>query len=145
MEVNFRIAKLDDVESIITLCNECFNEDTDIELAKKIFEETLDNQNDIYVIGEVNGKIVAHSKVTIIKTIYNPMGIYSILNHVCVKPDYRRHGIATKMLDMITDICKERGCNKMELWSNNVRTAAHACYYHYGFNLDDAGFFSKQI
>lgn len=145
MEVNLRIATLEDVEGIIQLCNECFSEDTDVGVAKCIFKETESNPNDIYVIGEVDGKIVAHAKVTIIKTMYNPMGTYSILNHVCVKPDYRRHGIATKMLDYITNICVEHHCNKMELWSNNVRTAAHACYYHYGFTLDDAGFFSKKI
>lgn len=145
MDVRFRIATSDDVEAIITLCNECFSEATDMDFAKKIFEETKDNPNDIYVIGEVDGNVVAHTKITIIKTIYNPMAIYSILNHVCVKPDYRRHGIATKMLDYITDICKEHGCNKIELWSNNVRTAAHACYYNYGFELDDAGFFSMKI
>ena len=31
------------------------------------------------------------------------------------------------------------------IWSNNVRTAAHACYYNYGFELDDAGFFSMSV
>lgn len=145
MDVKFRIATENDLEAIINLCNECFSENTDIEYAKRIFEETKENPNDIYVVGEVNGIIVAHTKITIIKTIYNPMGIYAILNHVCVKPDYRRHGIATKMLDYITDICKKHDCNKIELWSKNVRTAAHACYYNYGFELDDAGFFSKEI
>lgn len=76
---------------------------------------------------------------------YEPMGTYSILNHVCVKPEYRRHGIATQMLEEITKICTLKKCNAMELWSNNVRTAAHACYKKYGFHLDDAGFFSKKI
>ena len=73
------------------------------------------------------------------------MGIYSILNHVCVKPEYRRHGIATMMLDKIKEICVEKNCAKMELWSNNVRTAAHACYHNYGFHLDEAGFFSYNL
>ena len=40
---------------------------------------------------------------------------------------------------------KKKGCVKMELWSNNVRVAAHACYKRFGFTLDDAGFFSKEI
>jgi len=145
MEVRFKIATIDDVENIIRLCDECFDENTDLEYAKSMFLETKDNPNDIYVIGEVDGNVVAHTKITIIKTIYQPMGIYSILNHVCVKPEYRRHGLATKMLDYVTEICREHNCKKMELWSRNVRTAAHACYYSYGFKLDDAGFFSKKI
>ena len=105
----------------------------------------LSNPNDIYLIGVVDDKIIAHSKITIIETMYQNMNVYAILNHVCVKEEYRRHNIATKMLEEIEKICLDRGCKTMELWSNNVRVPAHACYKNYGFHLDDAGFFSKKI
>lgn len=39
MNVKFRIATLEDIEGIITLCNECFNENTSLEYAKKIYKE----------------------------------------------------------------------------------------------------------
>lgn len=145
MEIKFRLAEEKDLKNIIDLCNECFYENTSMEYAEKIFNETKNNPNDLYLIGECDGKIVAHSKITIIKTIYEKMNIYAILNHVCVKPEYRRHRLATKMLDEIERLCKERGVKTMELWSNNVRVPAHACYKKYGFHLDEAGFFSKQI
>lgn len=145
MEAVFKTADEKDVEGIIELCNECFFEDTDVEFARKVFNETKDSENDIYLIGTIDNQIIAHAKITIIKTMYKEMATYSILNHVCVKPEYRRHNIATEMLKEIEKICTDKGCNKMELWSNNVRTAAHACYKKYGFNLDEAGFFSKRI
>lgn len=145
MEVNFREATENDVEDIINLCNECFYEQTSLDYAKKMFEETKNDTNDIYLVGEVDGKIISHAKVTIIKTIYEEMNVYAILNHVCVKPEYRRHNIATKMLEEIEKICVANKCKTMELWSNNVRVPAHACYKKYGFHLDDAGFFSKKI
>lgn len=145
MEVEFRLATEKDLKGIIDLCNECFQEETSMEYATRIFEETKDNPNDLYLIGLVDGKIIAHSKITIIKTIYEDMNIYAILNHVCVKPEYRRHQIATKMLDEITRLCRERGVKTMELWSKNIRVPAHACYKNYGFTLDDAGFFSKAV
>lgn len=145
MEVIFQKATEKDVEEIIELCNTCFNEQTDLEYAKKVFAETKNDENQIYLIGIVDGEIVAHSKITIIPTMYMPMATYSILNHVCVKPEYRRHGIATMMLDKIKEICVEKNCAKIELWSNNVRTAAHACYHNYGFHLDEAGFFSYNL
>lgn len=145
METVFRKAETKDVEGIIELCNECFFEDTDVKFAKKVFHETKDSENDIYLVGIIDKQIIAHAKITIIKTMYKEMGTYSILNHVCVKPEFRRRNIATKMLEEIEKICIDKGCNKMELWSNNVRTAAHACYKNYGFHLDEAGFFSKKI
>lgn len=141
----FRKANYEDLEELINLCNECFDEVTDMAYAKRIFQETMNDKNQIYLIGVMDGKIVAHSKITIIPTIYEDMNTYAILNHVCVKPEYRRHNIATLMLDEITKICKEMNCKTMELWSKNFRVAAHECYKKYGFEILDAKFFSKDI
>lgn len=145
MEVSFKIATIDDVEGIIELCNECFDENTSIEFAKKVFNETKNDPNQLYLIGLVDDKIVAHTKITIIPTMYEKMNTYSIVNHVCVKPEYRRHNIATKMLDEVTKICKQKNCKAIELWSNNFRVPAHECYKKYGFIVNDAKFFSKEI
>lgn len=145
MNITFREATLDDVEDIIKLCNECFNEETSLEYAMKSFKETMNDKNHIYLIGLIDGKVIAHSKITVIPTMYEKMNTYAILNHVCVKPEFRRQKIATKMLDEITRICQENGCKVMELWSNNFREAAHACYKNYNFIVNDAKFFSKEI
>lgn len=145
MEMKFRIANYEDIRGIIDLCNECFNENTSYEYAEKVFKNTEDDPNQIYLVGLLDDKIVAHTKITIIPTMYENMNTYCILNHVCVKPEYRRHNIATQMLDECTRISKEHNCVKMKLWSMNFREAAHACYKNYGFNVDDAKFFSKEI
>lgn len=144
-EVKFRLANVEDVEGIIKLCNECFNENTSLEYAMRIFQETINDNNQMYLIGVMGDEIVAHAKITIIPTIYEKMNTYSILNHVCVKPEYRRHNIATKMLDICEEISRRRNCVAMELWSNNSRQPAHKCYKNYGFVVNDAKFFSKEI
>lgn len=145
MEVRFKEATLEDVEAIITLCNECFEENTNYEYARQIFLQTVLDSNQVYVIGEVDNKVVAHAKITVIPTMYEKMNTYSILNHVCVKPEYRRHNIATKLLVECERISKEKNCVMMELWSNNFRKPAHECYKQYGFVKNDATFFSKEI
>jgi len=145
MTVSFRVANEQDLKGIIDLCNDCFTENTSYEYATKVYNETKNDPNSIYLIGEIDGQIIAHTKISIIRTIYEDMNTYAILNHVCVKPEYRRHQIATKMLDVVTQICLQKGVKTLELWSKNVRVAAHACYKKYGFHLDDAGFFSKKI
>lgn len=145
MEVDFRIANYDDLENIINLCNECFLENTSLDYAKRVFEETKMDKNQIYLVGYYNNELVAHAKITVIPTIYENMNTYAILNHICVKEKYRKHNIATKLLVECEKISKEHGCVVMELWSRNFRHAAHECYKHYGFTLDDAGFFSKKV
>ncbi len=145
MNVSFRLLQLEDIEEVIKLCNKVFEENTNVDDAKRIFNETKDDYNQIYIVGLVNEKIVGHMKITIIPTMYEDMGTYAILNHVCVDEEYRRHNIATKMLEYAEKICKEHGCINMELWSKNFRIPAHECYKKYGFKVIDAGFFSKEI
>lgn len=145
MNISFRVATLDDVEEIIDLCNECFNENTSYEYAKESFKKTMSDENQIYVNGYMDDKLIAHMKVTVIPTMYEGMETYAILNHVCVKEEYRRHNIATQMLDYVKEIAKEKNCITLELWSKNFRVPAHACYKNYGFEVVDAKFFSKSI
>ncbi|MBP3635354.1 MAG: GNAT family N-acetyltransferase [Bacilli bacterium] len=145
MDIKFKVATIDDVYDIVDLTNECFFEKTDKEYARKVFEQTKDDKNQIYVIGRLNDKIIAHTKITIIPTMFEGMETYAILNHVCVKEEYRRHKIATHLLDEISKICKEKGCISIKLWSGNFRKAAHACYKDYGFEPFECGFFQKQL
>ncbi len=145
MNVKFKIATFEDVEGIIKLCNECFNENTSLEYAKRIYQENVKDKNQIYLIGVMDNQVVAHAKINIIPTIYEDMNTYAILNHVCVKPELRREHIGTKMLDECFRIAKENDCKSVELWSKNFRTAAHGLYHKYGFEVVDAKFFEKRI
>lgn len=145
MELKFKIATINDVKGIIELCNDCFGDNTNLNDAIEIFEKTINDPNIIHIIGEIDGKIVAHTRIQIIQTMFKGMDTYAILNHVCVNGKYRRHNIATKMLNVITKVCKERNCKTIKLWSMNFREAAHACYKKYGFVVNDAKFFSIEI
>lgn len=145
MNVEFKIATSKDIKGIIKLCNICFNENTSLEYAKKIWLENEKDSNQIYLIGYVNDEIVAHAKINIIPTIYEEMNTYAILNHVCVKPELRREHIGTKMLDECFKIAKEHECKCVELWSKNFREAAHGLYHSYGFKVMDAKFFTKDV
>lgn len=145
MNIVFRRATYEDVEEIVNLCNECFDENTSLEFAQKVFKDTMDDENQIYIVGIVDGLIVAHTKIAVIPTMFEEMNTYAILNHVCVKPEYRRHNIGTKMLIECEKICKDKKCVEMKLWSKNFRIPAHECYKHYGFEVIDAKFFQKKI
>lgn len=145
MEVKFKQATFSDLQDIISLTNECFDEKTPIAYAEKIWRENEDDPKQIYINGYLDGALVAHAKITIIPTIYENMGTFAILNHVCVKPSARRNHLGTKLLDEAFRICKEHNVKAVELWSKNFREAAHALYQKYGFEVVDAKFFSCKI
>ena len=143
MPVEFRVMGESELEETIKLCNECFEENTPLEYAERLWMRRNDDQ--IYVVGVLEGQIVAHALINIIPTIYENMNTYAILNHVCVKPAVRRGGIGTQLLDYCFAIAKERGCKTVELWSKNFRVAAHGLYHKYGFSVMDAKFFEKEV
>lgn len=145
MKIKFKIADASHIHAIVDLCNECFDEITTYEKADRIYKENCHDKNQIYLIGEVDGKIIAHTRIAIIPTIFTGMDTFAILNHVCVKPDYRKHRIATHMLDAVEKICEQRNCVAIKLWSRNFRIPAHTCYKKFGFVPEDATFFSLEI
>lgn len=134
-----------DLKEVINLCNECFGEQTSLEYAERNFARTSSNPNQIYIVGKLNGEIVAHALINIIPTIYEEMNTYAILNHICVKPALRRLGIGTELLDYCFAIAKDHHCKTVELWSKNFRVAAHGLYHKYGFNVLEAAFFEKEV
>lgn len=145
MEVTFRTATFADIPDIIALTNECFAENTPIEYAEKVWRETEGDPNAIYLNGYVGDQLVAHVRIAIVPTIYEEMNTFAILNHVCVRPDMRRHHLGTKLLDETFKICAARNVKTVELWSKNFREAAHALYHKYGFDVVDAKFFAKEL
>ncbi len=145
METEFRVATWADIPEIIALTNECFDEQTPVEYAQRVWDQYMSDDKQIYLNGYLNGELVAHAKITIIPTIYEDMNTFAILNHVCVKPSARRHHLGTKLLDAAFQICRDRGVKVVELWSKNFRQPAHAMYKKYGFEVVDAKFFSKDV
>lgn len=145
MEVKFREAVFGDIPNLIELCNECFGENTNLDRAQQLFLKTIGDDTQIYLVGECNGEIVAHSKITIVYTMYEKTDVFSLLSHVCVKESYRSLGIATKLLEECERISKIKECTEIRLWSSNFRKVAHTCYKKCGYIEADAHCFYKKI
>ena len=145
MQPRFRLAKISDVKGIVTLCNEVFKEVTVVEKAEQIFRATAADEKQIHLVGELEGEIIAYAKVTIVPTLSEDLGTFAILNHVCVKPELRRGGIGTKLLNACFAVAKHYNCKSMKLWSKNFRRPAHRLYRKYGFKIVAAKFFEKEI
>lgn len=145
MSVEYRTMTRDDLAAVVALCNECFNENTPMEYAERMWAESEGDPHQVYVVGILDGQVVAHTLINIIPTIYEEMNTYAILNHVCVKPDCRRSGIGTGLLDYCFAVARDHKCKKVELWSKNFRVAAHGLYRKYGFTVMDAAFFEREV
>lgn len=69
-------------------------------------------------------------------------GAYCRILALVVSSENRRKGLATKLLDAVSDFARAEGCRALALNSGltDQRSGAHQFYKQYGFSMQTAGF-----
>lgn len=120
--VNIRLMTKDDLSSVASIERNIFS----IPWSEKAFEDSLKNDNTIYVVTEKDGDIAGYC------------GIYISFNegnitNVAVLPECRRQGIAENMLMYILALAKEKGITDIILEVRETNVSAIALYEKIGF------------
>lgn len=89
---------------------------------------------------EIVGYLTLHKLHDSVKDLY-----YFFVNYVCVKKEYRKHGIGTMLFDRVFDLCRKENISYVELTSNEKRMAAHSLYQSLGFYIRSTDVFRKEI
>ncbi len=87
--------------------------------------------------GKYKGKIIgcaSMSYITIMPTYEHPTGKRAFLMNVYVNKNYRRQGIAQKMITILIEEAKERGCSEISL---DATQAGRPVYKTLGFCDND--------
>lgn len=117
----------DRIEEILKLENLCFPDDP---WGRLSFENELSNPLSAFIIAinEEENKIIGYGGVWLMYDVGN-------ITNIAVHPDYRREGIGTKILSVLTDICIEKGMASITLEVRAGNIAAQAMYQRNGFSL----------
>ncbi|MEM2137305.1 MAG: GNAT family N-acetyltransferase [Candidatus Methanomethylicia archaeon] len=122
MSINFRRYVSGNEEGIVELMKNCFRTFNSWKLS---VNDWLKYGDDDYgfklenaLVAEFNGKIVGHiqlmhRRIKIGKSMLDCGGIANVSTH----PEYRRRGIATKLLSMAIEICKNNGWSISSLFT----------------------------
>ncbi len=123
-----REASVDDLDALETLEKICFKEET---FHKKQLLYLLRKAKSIVLVTGNKGTIIGSMIILLREHILNAR-IYSFNIH----PDYRRRGIAGKLMDFALDLLREKGFKKitLEVGINNI--AAQNLYISKGFLVD---------
>lgn len=140
MERNDIIAEVEekDLIELQNILQSTFNNNSDYEKMKKLYNEYEINK-DIYVLGYyINDKIVGTLTLNILTL---PSGREATIWAVAVKEEYRRLGIAMKLMNKAEEIVKEYDdIKRIWLFSGFHRKGAHELYRKLGYddNMDKA-------
>lgn len=70
-----------------------------------------------------------------IATSLRSRGWYCYVYDLIIHPDARRRGYGQMLIERLTQIAREAGCQRIELASRPTNTAAHAFYKRLGFGV----------
>lgn len=138
-----RKVKIDDYDEIVNLYRQLYD-------AEKIFDNNLidyyqidekeerkirkriKSRKEIFLVAEINKKIVGLIDGYIIESNYNKEKV-SYLDHLCVDENYRNKEIATKLINEFSNTLKKKGAKyiKLNAFEDNIK--AVNLYKKFGF------------
>ena len=144
--VEIRIAAKDDIELLMSSRLEMLkvvnNLPADYEYSEEIVRESRDyflNGDHITVLAIDDGKVIGCASMSfmwIMPTFSHPTGKRAHLMNVYTRSEYRRQGIARKMVNMLIDETWKRGATEISL---DATTMGRPLYESLGFTNSTEG------
>ena len=144
--VEIRIAAKDDIELLMSSRLEMLkvvnNLPADYEYSEEIVRESRDyflNGDHITVLAIDDGKVIGCASMSfmwIMPTFSHPTGRRAHLMNVYTRSEYRRQGIARKMVNMLIDETWKRGATEISL---DATTMGRPLYESLGFTNSTEG------
>jgi GNAT superfamily N-acetyltransferase len=134
--MNIREATIDDLPAILTLYAQPAIDDGQclkLDQAARIFRTMQTYPCYKIFLAEQDKQIVGTFALLIMDNLGHLGKPSGLVEDVAVSPAFHRQGIGRAMMHFAMEKCRERGCYKMALSSNLVRTEAHAFYESLGF------------
>lgn len=152
--MKIRKAKIDDYENIINLYKQLHDEETKYDeniidnyivdkKQAKIIKDKIKSKKEIFLIAEVDKKIVGLIDGYIFDSIYYKDKI-SILEHICVDKEYRNKKIATSLINEFSEKSKKKGAKYIRLFVFDNNDKATNLYKKLGFT-DYIVYYNKKI
>ena len=101
-------------------------------------------QSDIELIAVSEDKVVGYLVLNRMVDSIKDQNYFHV-NYVCTHPDFRGQHIATKLFEVVIDICRKENISYLELTLNPSRIAAHHLYHKLGFQVRNTTVFRKEI
>lgn len=131
-----------DLEQLQQILKNVFNNSISYEKMKNLYENSKDDKG-IFVLGYyINDNLVGTVTLNILTL---PSGKEATIWDLAIKEEYRRLGIATKLMNKAEELAKEENITRIWLFSGFHRKGAHELYKKLGYDENRDKAFVKQI
>ena len=127
MEINIETASIRMLDRFCELEDQCFDQEA---FTKRQLAYLLTDYNTVGLVAKADGDIAGF---IILQVEIENDTLYGHIITINVAPNYRRKGIATKMLKEIEQILREKGINECHLEVREDNSAALKLYQNSGY------------
>lgn len=121
-KIDISFLKESDLDEVSAIENQCFS----IPWTRKSFEETIDNDNTIYLVAHIDGKVAGYAGL------WQSLDEGEITN-VAINPDFRRMGVGYSLMKELEEKGHDRGINAFFLEVRESNTKAIGLYEKLGY------------
>ena len=131
-----------DLKQFQQILEDVFNNTISYEKMQNLYKISKENK-DIYILGYyIDDNLVGTVTLNILTL---PSGKDATIWDLAIKEDYRRLGIATKLMNKAEEIAKQEDIKRIWLFSGFHRKCAHELYRKLGYDENRDKAFVKQI
>ena len=136
--MNIRSFDISDSDAVEQLWKEVFPNDPPHNAPRKVIQEKMSIQKELFFVAEDNGAIIGT-----IMSGYD--GHRGWLYTVAVKPEFRRRGIGRRLVDHAVAALTSIGCPKVNLQVRSTNTEVIGFYEALGFLIEDRVSMGKRL
>lgn len=137
----------DDLPSLLELYIQLdeSNKNLTVENSETVWKEIEATPNIKYFGAVDNKKVVSTCYCVIIPNLTSGNRPICFLENVVTDKDYRKQGLAKKVIDKAVEFARSRNCYKVILQSGIARKEAHQFYENLGFNGNSKKAFDMRL
>ena len=134
--MEFRRLTVSDLPSLLELYRQLDEDDGQCAFvqSERVWKEIEDNANIQYFGAIENGKVVSTCYAVYIPNLTRGNRGICFIENVVTDKEYRKRGLASRVIDMAVAFAKDHRCYKVILQSGIARIEAHQFYAHKGFD-----------
>ena len=145
--MEFRRLTASDLVSLLDLYSQLDANEREysIDQSKEVWKEIEADDNIQYFGAIDDGKVVSTCYAVYIPNLTRGNRGISFIENVITDKEYRRRGLASRVIEMAIAFAKDRHCYKVILQSGMTRMEAHQLYESKGFNGESKRAFDMRL
>ena len=111
-------------------------EEQDMNLWEFMLTKFEKDENMYLLVAEEGGKVVASVQMAVIESLTHNVRPFAVVENVVTHGDFRNQGLASALLEEVSEIARKRGCYKISLETGSNKESTLNFYRKNGFVID---------